>query len=78
MKFNFLRKFTVSASFFFTAARLVMKIIIQKVSDISEKGKRTRVVYLNNQQPKEYYGEPPLKYSGNEIKTSKVCLTHDN
>ena len=48
------------------------------MSDISEKGKRTRVVYLNNQQPKEYYGEPPLKYSGNEIKTSKVCLTHDN
>ena len=48
--------------------------ISKKIKDSRENDREFRVVFINNEIPSGYIGETPLKYSGNEIKTSKVRI----
>lgn len=47
-------------------------LFLKRLCDNREKEQKLRVVFINNIEPKSYTGEQPLKYAGNEIKTSKV------
>lgn len=50
----------------------IVYYFFKKIRDRREHDQKFRIVYLNRHAPDGYEGEEPLKYSGNEIKTSKV------